>query len=112
MDVRTQQTDAVFRALSSPIRRLLIDTIRRHPGSSLNDVADNVDGTRQAVRKHIAVLAEATLVHVMDDGRTKRVYYNPVPLQELYDRWSDERSTVLAREILRIRDAVEKRKDD
>lgn len=29
-------------------------------------------------------LVDAALVHVVDDGRQKRLYYNAVPLQELY----------------------------
>ncbi len=103
--------DAVFRALSNRTRRELLDRIQSDPGATLVEIGSSLDGSRQAVRKHVEVLVEANLVHVMEAGRTRRLYYNAVPLQELYDRWTDERTGVLARQILAVRDAVEAMED-
>ena len=100
-------TDETFRALSNRTRRVLLDRIQSEPGATLAEIGSGVTGTRQAVRKHVNVLVEAALVHVVEDGRTRRLYYNAVPLQELYDRWTDERSSALARQMLGVRDAVE-----
>ena len=105
------ENDAVFRALSNRTRRELLDRIQSDPGATLVEIGSEVRGSRQAVRKHVEVLVEANLVHVMEDGRTRRLYYNAVPLQELYDRWTDERSSVLARQVLAVRDAVEGMED-
>ena len=77
------------------------------PGATLAQAGIDVPGSRQAVRKHVEMLIEANLVHVVEDGRVRRLYYNAVPLQELYDRWTDERSSVLAMRVLAVRDAVE-----
>ena len=38
--------------------------------------------TRFGVMKHLAVLAEADLVVTARDGRTKRHYLNPVPIEQ------------------------------
>ena len=100
-------TDAVFRALSSRTRRELLDRIQSEPGTTLAQAGTDVPGSRQAVRKHVEMLIEADLIHVVEDGRVRRLYYNAVPLQELYDRWTDERSSVSARRVLAVRDAVE-----
>ena len=111
MPENTDQNDAVFRALSHRVRRSLVDAIQRNPGAALSDVTEIVGGSRQAVRKHVDVLVEASLVHVVDDERSKRLYYNAVPLQELYDRWTDERSAVLARQMLAVKADVERKED-
>ena len=105
------ETDEMFRALSNRTRRVLLDRIQSEPGATLAEIGSGVTGTRQAVRKHVDLLVEAGLVHVLEDGRTRRLYYNAVPLQELYDRWTDERSSVLARQVLAVRDAVESEED-
>ena len=43
--------------------------------------------TRQAVSKHLAVLEGANLVATEKRGREKLHYLNPVPIQELAERW-------------------------
>jgi DNA-binding transcriptional ArsR family regulator len=43
--------------------------------------------TRQAVTQHLALLEAAHLVAVIWRGREKLHFLNPVPLQEIYERW-------------------------
>jgi DNA-binding transcriptional ArsR family regulator len=43
--------------------------------------------TRQGVTQHLAVLEAAKLVVTMRRGRAKLHFLNPVPLQEIYERW-------------------------
>ena len=43
--------------------------------------------TRQAVTKHLVLLELANLVTVVWHGREKLHYLNPMPLQEIYERW-------------------------
>ncbi len=43
--------------------------------------------TRQGVTQHLALLEAANLVATMRRGREKLHFLNPVPLQELYERW-------------------------
>lgn len=43
--------------------------------------------TRQAVTQHLQQLQDANLIAVVWKGREKLHYLNPVPLQEIYERW-------------------------
>ena len=43
--------------------------------------------SRQAVTKHLAILEEANLVATLKRGREKLHYLNPVPINEIADRW-------------------------
>ena len=43
--------------------------------------------TRQAVTQHLGVLEAANLVVPVRRGREKLHFLNPVPLQEIYERW-------------------------
>ena len=43
--------------------------------------------TRQAVTQHLQLLEAANLVSVQRRGRERLHYLNPMPLQDLYNRW-------------------------
>jgi len=43
--------------------------------------------SRQAVTKHLALLERANLVATVRRGREKLHYLNPVPIQQIADRW-------------------------
>ena len=43
--------------------------------------------TRPAVSKHLAILEKANLVVVVKRGREKLHYLNPVPINEIAERW-------------------------
>jgi uncharacterized protein YndB with AHSA1/START domain/biotin operon repressor len=79
--------DAVFRALADPSRRQLLDRLNARNGQSLRELSEGLDMTRQAVSKHLAVLQEAALVTGVRHGREKLHYLNPVPIQQLAERW-------------------------
>ena len=82
-----QDTDALFKALADPSRRKLLDLLHAHDGRTLNELCEHLDMTRQGVTQHLAVLEEANLVATMRRGREKLHFLNPVPLQEIYERW-------------------------
>ena len=46
--------------------------------------------TRFGVMKHLRVLENAGLVVTRRSGREKLHFLNPVPIQEIYDRWIDQ----------------------
>ena len=79
--------DAVFRALADPTRRQLLDSLHARNGQTLNALCAEMDMTRQAVTKHLAILEEANLVTIMRRGREKEHYLNPVPINEIAERW-------------------------
>ena len=79
--------DAVFRALGDPTRRQLLDNLHARNGQTLSALCEEMDMTRQAVSKHLAILEEANLVVTLRRGREKEHYLNPVPIAEIADRW-------------------------
>ena len=80
-------TDALFRALADPSRRRLLDLLHAHDGRTLNELCEHLDMTRQGVTQHLHVLESANLVAAVRRGREKLHFLNPVPLQEIYERW-------------------------
>jgi len=87
MAERPDDTDLLFKALADPSRRKLLDLLQAHDGRALNDLCDHLDMTRQGVTQHLAVLEAANLVATLWRGREKLHFLNPVPLQEIYERW-------------------------
>src|SRR5438477_2804696 len=79
--------DKVFKALADASRRQLLDRLRAENGQTLGELCECLDMTRQAVTKHLLLLEEANLVVTVWRGREKLHYLNPVPLQEIYERW-------------------------
>ncbi|RVD56661.1 ArsR family transcriptional regulator [Mesorhizobium sp. M2D.F.Ca.ET.185.01.1.1] len=79
--------DTVFRALADPTRRQLLDSLYARNGQTLNALCEHMEMTRQAVTKHLGILEEANLVTTMRRGREKEHYLNPVPINEIAERW-------------------------
>jgi DNA-binding transcriptional ArsR family regulator len=79
--------DAVFKALSDPSRRELLDRLFERNGQSLNELCGGLKMSRQAVTKHLSLLEAANLVATVRQGREKLHYLNPVPIQEIFERW-------------------------
>lgn len=84
---RLSDTNALFKALADPSRRKLLDLLHANDGRTLNALCEHLDMTRQAVTQHLAVLESANLVATAWCGREKQHFLNPVPLQEIYERW-------------------------
>jgi DNA-binding transcriptional ArsR family regulator len=80
--------DAVFRALADPTRREILDALFAEDGQTVTQLAERFGGmTRFGVMKHLAVLEEADLVIPVRRGRTKLLYLNPVPIEQVANRW-------------------------
>src|ERR1700683_2642514 len=79
--------DEVFKALADASRRSLLDRLHARNGRTLNDLCDGLAMTRQAVNKHLAILEAANLVTTVRDGREKLAHLNPVPINQIGERW-------------------------
>lgn len=79
--------DAVFKALADAGRRQLLDRLHAENGQTLGALCDGMKMSRQAVTKHLKLLEEANLVVVQWQGREKLHFLNPVPINEIADRW-------------------------
>src|SRR5450755_3184334 len=79
--------DAVFRALADASRRRLLDRLHEDNGQTLGELCSGLDMTRQAVTKHLSILEAAHLVSCKRQGREKLHFINPVPINEIAERW-------------------------
>ncbi len=78
----------IWKALSDPTRRRILDLLKERPRTTgeLTAAFDD-DLSRFGVMKHLAALAEAGLVVVRPRGRERWNHLNAVPLQKIYERW-------------------------
>jgi DNA-binding transcriptional ArsR family regulator len=78
----TDRIDAVFSALSDPTRREVMRVVSEQGGASASELAEQIPVSRQAIAKHLSVLAEAGLVKADRDGRQMLYKPTPRPLNE------------------------------
>jgi DNA-binding transcriptional ArsR family regulator len=82
--------DRVFKALSDPTRRFLLDRLFARDGRTLTELESELEMTRFGVMKHLRLLEEAGLVVTRRAGREKLHFLNPVPIRLIHDRWIDK----------------------
>lgn len=91
--------DDVFQALSHSARRKILDIVGKMPGCNVNDVAKYFSMSRIAVMKHLGILEKANLLISQKSGRSRELYFNAVPIQMIYDRWTTEYSQFWASKL-------------
>jgi DNA-binding transcriptional ArsR family regulator len=67
--------EQVFAALADPTRRAILATLATAGPATATDLATRLPITRQAIAKHLALLAEAGLV-TAEPGERRRVRYH------------------------------------
>ena len=99
----------VFAALADPTRRTIMREVSARGSATATELAPPLGVTRQAVAKHLAVLADARLVDARREGRETRYRPTPAPLSEAISwmaeiggAW-DERLAALERQVARRR---------
>ena len=108
--MKPDSMDAVFRALASETRRRVLDIVKDQPGCNVNDVSTFFDMSRIAVMKHLRILETADLIVSEKEGRSRRLYFNAVPLQMVYDRWTTEYSAFWAERLTDIKYRIESKR--
>jgi DNA-binding transcriptional ArsR family regulator len=89
MQVNTcmNQPDLLFKALADASRRKLLDLLYAHDGQTLSQLCGHLEMARQSVTQHLDLLEAANLLAIRWRGREKLHFLNPVPLQDIYERW-------------------------
>jgi DNA-binding transcriptional ArsR family regulator len=78
----------VFQAIADPTRRAIIVLLAAQ-ALTPNALAEHFDTTRQAVSKHLKILAECDLVKPKQEGR--EIYYElEVSKMKEIDKWLDQ----------------------
>jgi DNA-binding transcriptional ArsR family regulator len=107
--VMEERLSIVFKALGHPIRRQILDILKKSPKTTgeLNEYFPEV--SRYAIMKHLKSLEEGDLVVVRREGKYRVNYLNAVPLQEMHDRWVGKYMQSTASSLLNLRSAVEQK---
>ncbi len=79
--------DAIFKALGDSRRRRMLDLMKDR-GRTTGDLCRLFrDLDRCTVMQHLDVLERADMIIVRRSGRHRWNYLNPVPIQQLANRW-------------------------
>ncbi len=79
--------DLVFKALASPVRRRMLDALKRSPLTTGALCAQLSDLDRTTVLQHLRVLEKADLVTGRKIGRERHLALAPLPIKRIHDRW-------------------------
>lgn len=77
----------IFQAIADPTRRAIIALLALQ-AMTPNSIAERFDSTRQAISKHIKILAECEVVSHRQTGREIYYHFNPEKMKEV-DKWLD-----------------------
>jgi DNA-binding transcriptional ArsR family regulator len=101
----------IFGALAHADRRRILDCVKAKPGCNIQEVCQHFTTSRIAVLKHIRILEAADLLVTEKVGRERHLFFNAVPIQRIYDRWTSEYSALWASKLTRLKYAVEGQAD-
>lgn len=75
----------VFQAIADPTRRTII-TLVAMQAMTPNAIAEHFDSSRQAISKHLQILADCQLLRQEPQGREIYYHFNPQKMKEV-DKW-------------------------
>lgn len=101
--------DKIWKALSDPTRRTILDLLRPGPKTTTELVDAFPDMTRFAVMKHLDVLRDANLVVTRSEGRRRVNSLNAVPIRQIYERWVSPFAELWSSTLLRLKDDMEEK---
>jgi DNA-binding transcriptional ArsR family regulator len=99
--------DRVFKALADTTRRFLLDRLFTRDGRTLTELESELEMTRFGVMKHLRILEDANLVVSRRSGREKLHFLNPVPIQQIHDRWIDKYTARRASALAELKSQLE-----
>jgi DNA-binding transcriptional ArsR family regulator len=105
----SDELDDVWKALSDPTRRAILDLLRKGPRTTTGIVDSFTDLTRFGVMKHIDVLRNAGLINTREEGRQRVNSLNAVPIRRIYERWVRRYEGLWANTLLRVKEDLEKK---
>lgn len=110
MRVLSDDLDDVWKALSDPTRRQILDLLREGPRRT-SDLVDAFPRlSRFGVMKHLEVLRKSGLVISREEGRERYNAINAVPIRRIYERWVSKFEGSWADVLLKVKDGAENKK--
>lgn len=107
--MKPDELDAAFHALASEPRRRMLDWLQREPGCNVARLAAQFEGelSRFGVMKHLQVLERGNLVVSLKEGRERQLWFNPVPIQLIHERWTTEYSAYWSARLTKLKYSAE-----
>jgi DNA-binding transcriptional ArsR family regulator len=99
--------DPVWKALSDPTRRAILDLLRDQPRMTTEIVDKFPHLTRFGVMKHLEALRDAGLVNTREEGRQRWNSLNVFPIRQIYERWVSPFQELWAGQLLGIKNLAE-----
>jgi len=93
----------VFQAIADPTRRAII-LLLAVGAMTPNALAEHFNSSRQAVSKHLQVLAECEIVRQEQQGREIHYHLNPDKMQTI-EKWLEQYRNLLSKRFTQL-DAV------
>jgi DNA-binding transcriptional ArsR family regulator len=109
---KEESLDQVWKALSDPTRRTILDVLRDRPRTTTEIVERFSQLSRFGVMKHLEVLRQAQLVSTRESGRQRVNSLNVVPIRQIYERWVGPFQELWSGELLGIKDMAETESSD
>lgn len=103
----TQDLDPIWKALSDPTRREILDLLRDGPRQTTEIVERFPQLSRFGVMKHIDVLREAGLVKTRSEGRRRINSLNVAPIRQILERWISKYEAYWTNTLLRVKEIAE-----
>lgn len=104
----SDKLDPVWKALSDPTRRAMLDMLRNGPRTTTEIVDAFPRLTRFGVMKHLDTLRKAGLVQTREDGRQRVNSLNATPIRQIYERWVGPFHELWTGHLLGLKEAIEK----
>ena len=101
------EMDPVWKALANPFRRAILERLHEGPMSTGQLASHFDEHSRFAVMQHLRVLTDADLVVVRSEGRSRFNYFNPIPVQLIYDKWVGRHIQPWANALVDLRNELE-----
>ena len=101
------ELDLVWKALSDPTRRSILDLLRKGPMTTTEIVDRFPSLTRFGVMKHLSVLRDAGLVQDRWEGRRRINSLNAVPIRMIYERWVSGYQDLWASKLTSLKKSLE-----
>ncbi len=103
----TDDLDQIWKALSDPTRRMILDYLRTEARTTTQIVEQFPRLTRFAVMKHIEVLRQADLINTRRQGRRRINSLNAAPIRQIYERWVSRYEDFWALNLIEIKKSLE-----
>ena len=101
--------DRIFKALGHQVRRQILDDLRDQPLTTGALCAHFPELDRCTVMQHLKVLEDADLLIVERKGRERWNHLNPLPIQDIHERWIGPHAASATARLAKLKRELERR---